>query len=164
MQDNLNPFEEGKAKLPSALNVLTILTFIGSGILLLLTLASPAITKFFLGMIDKGMASGREFSDKEIQEMRKGREVLEIMQANMVPMMIIGIIGIGLCIMGALWMRQLKKDGFWIYLAGQVLPIVGGLILVGTAQYTGVSSVVTSIGIPVLFIILYAVQRKHLVN
>jgi hypothetical protein len=61
-------------------------------------------------------------------------------------------------------MRKLKKDGFWIYTAGEILPLIGNFILLGTAQYTGVGSVIIGVAIPLVFIILYAMQRKYLVN
>ena len=78
--------------------------------------------------------------------------------------MAISIVGIVLCVVGAVWMRKLKKDGFWIYTAGEILPLIGSFILLGTKQYTGVTSIIFGVGIPVLFIVLYARQRKYLVK
>ena len=76
--------------------------------------------------------------------------------------MIIGLVSIALCFVGALWMRKRRKDGFWLYTAGELAPIVGGLIIMGTASFTGAMSIVTNIGIPLLFVFLYSLQRKHL--
>ncbi|MCW3093980.1 MAG: hypothetical protein JWP81_5049 [Ferruginibacter sp.] len=156
--------EAGKPKLPSGLNVLTILTFIGCGIGLLFTLLTPVINKFFLGFMEKAQTSGRELSAKELADMEKGKNVILLSQANMVPLMIVGIISIALCIVGAIWMRKLKKDGFWIYTGGELLPVIGSFIILGMGQFTGVVSVIFAVGIPVLFVILYAMQRKYLVN
>ena len=153
-----------KPQLPSELNVLTILTFIGCGVGLLLTLLTPVISKFFLGFMDKAKSSGNDISAKDLAEMEKGKAVLELTLANMVPLMIVGLLGIVLCLVGAIWMRKLKKDGFWIYVGGELLPVIGSFIILGTAQFTGVTSVIMGIGIPVVFIILYSMQRKYLVN
>ena len=47
-RDSLNVDNPENAKLPQGLNVLTILTFIGSGILTLFTVFAPWINDFFL--------------------------------------------------------------------------------------------------------------------
>jgi len=154
--------EQGKPKIPSGLNVLTILTFIGCGLFGLLTLLMPVIYKFLLNIMDKAASSGKEFSEKELADMEKGRAAIELVTNNMIPTMIIGMIGIVLCFVGALWMRKLKKDGYWLYIAGQLLPLIAGFFILGSKQYTGVSSYIFGIGIPVLFAILYTTQRKYL--
>lgn len=155
---------DGKPALPSGLNVLTILTFIGCGLGLLFVLLTPVMNKFFLGLMEKAQTSGRELTTKELADIEKGRAVIELTQANMVPIMAISVVSIALCLAGAIMMRKLKKDGFWIYTGGELLPVIGNFIILGVAQFTGVVSVLLSVGIPVLFVILYAVQKKHLVN
>ena len=117
--DVLNYDNNNKPKLPSGLNVLTILTFIGCAIFGLLTLLSPVINKFLLKMMDEATSSGRELSTKQLAEMEKGRAAIELAGQNMIPLMAIGMIGIILCFVGALWMRKLKKDGYWMYVAGE---------------------------------------------
>lgn len=162
--DVLNFDEQTKPKLPQALNVLTILTFIGCAIFGILTLLMPMINKFMLGFMDKAASKSDELSEKDLADIEKGRAAIELSQQNMIPLITIGMIGIILCFVGALWMRKLKKDGYWMYVAGQVLPLAGGLFIMGTKQYTGIGSVIISIGVPLVFIILYTMQRKHLVN
>jgi hypothetical protein len=156
--------EDGKAKLPSGINILTILTFIGCGIGLLFVLLTPVLNKFFLGMMEKAKSSGAELTTKQLTDIEKGQAVIELTQANMLPLMVIGLLGITLCLIGALWMRKLKKDGFWIYVGGELLPVIGSFIILGTAQFTGVTSILMGIGLPLLFVILYAMQRKYLIN
>lgn len=160
--DLLELKEDGKPVLPTGINVLTILTFVGCGIGLLLTLLTPVINKFFLGFMNKAQSSGRELTTKELTDIEKGKAVIELSQANMVPLMVLGLVGIALCVVGAIWMRKLKKDGFWIYVGGELLPVIGTFILLGTAQFTGVVSVLLGVGLPVLFVVLYALQLKHL--
>lgn len=156
--------EEGKPKIPSGLNVLTILTFIGCAVFGLLTLLMPVIYKFLLNLMDKAASSGKEFTEKELADMEKGRAAIELVTNNMVPMMIIGLVGIVLCFLGALWMRKFKKDGYWLYVAGELMPLIAGFFILGSKQYTGVSSYIFGIGIPVLFVILYTMQRKYLIK
>ncbi len=161
---NVLDFAEGeRPTLPSGLKTLTILTFIGCGLGLLYTLAAPMLNKFFLSMMDKAASSGQEMTTKQLEDIQKGRAAIELIQNNMVPILAISLVAIILCFIGALWMRNLKKDGFWIYTAGEILPVIGNFILLGSAQFTGVMSVLIGVGIPLLFIILYAMQRKYLV-
>jgi uncharacterized membrane protein len=156
-------YEEPK-KLPSGLNVLTILTFIGCILFGLLTLLTPMINKFFLKMMDEAAKSGKDISAKDLAEMEKGRAAIELTNQNMIPLIAIGMAGIILCFVGALWMRKLKKDGYWMYVAGELAPIVAMFFVMGTAQYTSIWSYIFGIGVPVIFVILYTLQRKHLVK
>jgi hypothetical protein len=121
--------EDGK--LPQMLNVLTILTFIGSGLGvlggLLLLVGSGAVAAYLPG------AQG-------------GGSVL-----------VIGIITLltsAACIYGAIQMRKLNKQGFFIYVAGVAIALIAGIALSGF----NVMSLVWS----GLFIGLYASQSKHL--
>jgi hypothetical protein len=162
ISESLNYDENIKPKLPGGLNVLTILTFIGCIILGILTLLTPVIYNFFKGFMDKAINSGAELSDKQLADIEKGRALMELQHQNMIPLMIIGMAGIILCFVGALWMRKYKKDGYWMYVAGEIAPVIGTFLLMGTAQFTGVFSVIIGIGLPVLFVVLYTMQRKYL--
>jgi hypothetical protein len=155
---------EQAVKIPSTLNILTILTFIGSGLGLLYVAFLPALTRFMLGVLEKASNSDQELSATQLAEMERGKSALEMTQANIVPLMLTGFVGLALCIWGAILMRKLKKDGYWIYVAGEILPVIVSLILLGTAQFNGVFSVIFAIGIPVVFVILYTMQRKYLVH
>ena len=162
-----NPIElnsEGKQIIPSGIKTLTTLTFIGSGLSLVIVGLTPVLNKLFLGFMEKARTSGSELTAKQIEDMEKGQAVMELTSANMIPLMVIGFVSIALCVLGAVWMRKLKKDGFWIYVGGELLPVVGNFILLGTDQFTGVSSVVMAVAIPLVFIALYFRQMKYLVN
>ena len=159
--ENLGEFQT--QPLPRGLNVLTILTFIGCALGAIFTLATPWIMKFSLNMINKASETGADLSPKQTADMEASRKVIELTQINMVPLLIIGAAGIILCFIGALMMRKLKKDGFWIYVVGQILPIIGSFALLGMAQFTGVSSYLMFL-IPIVFIVLYSMQRKYLVK
>ena len=82
--DALN-FANEDQTLPSGLNVLSILTFIGSGIALVFSFAMPWYVKFLQGIMDKAAASGQEFTQKQLDDMAKGKKALELLSANLVP-------------------------------------------------------------------------------
>ena len=88
-------------------------------------------------------------------------EVTRKMYENRIPIMVISLVGAALCLYGALEMRKLKKQGYLIWLVGEVLPIVALLIFVGTAALSGFGLI--GLIFPVIFIILYTVFRKDLV-
>ena len=77
-------------------------------------------------------------------------------------MLIIGLAAIALCFYGALQMRKLKKQGFFIYLIGQLLPFLNTALFVGLFMFQGIGFAVGS-AITVLFILLYLTQKKNLV-
>jgi hypothetical protein len=158
--DVLQNEENIRTGLPQGLNILTILTIIWCSISALLIMLMPWFIKFTNKMLDKAVA-GKELSAKKLEEMEKSRQASEVLQANMIPTLIIGLIGVALCFVGAIMMRKYKKDGFWIYVVGQVLPFVAGLALLGMSQYTGIISYIGA-AIPFVFIFLYWQQRKYL--
>ncbi len=160
-EDVLAKTDFDKPVLPQTLNILTILTIIGCSILFLFSLASPALMKFSKNIMEKSDVSA--MTPKQIEEMEKERRIMAISENNMIPLMALGIVGIILCFVGALMMRKLKKDGYWIYLAGQVVPFVGGLFILGMLQFSGFQSMIFPI-ISLIFIILYTTQRKYLVK
>ena len=167
MQDNsttqLDSGEFDAPQRPQMLNILTILTIVGSSIFLLLSLASPWTTRFSRNMITKQLESGgNNLTESQMVKMREGLTKLDLLQQNMVPVIIISVVGLGLCLFGAILMRKLKKDGFWIYLAGQIVPLIGTFFIMGSAQLTDMNSVI-GMAISLVFVVLYMTQRKYLV-
>lgn len=160
-EDQLADFADQKEKLKT-LRILTVLTFVGCGFAYLLTLAMPLLQDFTLDMMNKAVNSGKDLSPKEIADMEKAKATIMLSKANLIPLVSISLVGTTMCLVGAIWMRKLKKDGFWIYSVGEILPLAGSLIFMGTSQFDGAFSTIMAIGVPVLFIVLYAMQRKHL--
>lgn len=154
------PINQG---LPKALHVLTILTFIGSALSLIISLLTPTFMKFGKAMMDKAMTMSSELNAEQLAEMEKSRRIMELTEANMTPLVILGVLGAVGCFLGALWMRKLKKDGFTVYVAAQIIPLVGSVVLMGEYYFSDWKNYL-GILIPLIFIFLYARQRKHLVN
>jgi hypothetical protein len=161
MEDKLN-FPGDKPVLPTGLNVLTILTYIGCSFSFILLFAIGPLYRFLLKIMDKAAESGKEMSAKELEDMRKGKEAMNLMLANLTPIIITGLIGVVLCFIGALWMRKFKKDGFWLYTIGELMPPIASIVILGSPQLTGFWPIFFNIVFPLAFVILYATQRKYL--
>ena len=86
---------------------------------------------------------------------------------------VIGLVGMGLSALGAYLMWQMKKKGFYLYLAGEIIPYIGFLFAGKSAM--GVLDSLGSIGPAIIgivmvamllfdavFVIMYAVNLKHM--
>lgn len=157
-----NPFEQQGNKLPTFLNVLTILTFIGSAV----QLFSMPLAKLSMRMTKKALENSEamdKLSAEQVEEMERTVRTFDLMEANAVPLWIVTILAVVLCVYGAIRMRKLKKEGFYIYAIGEFLPLIGGVIILGLAnQFPSTGSYVAGIGFPVLFTVLYTTQLKHM--
>ena len=94
-----------------------------------------------------------------------GPDMLELsrkMYESRMPVLLIGLLGSILCLYGAIEMRKLKKQGYPLWLAGEILPIIGMGVIIGKASFSGLSAI--SLLFPAVFIILYTVYRKELTN
>lgn len=160
---NVLDFAEGeKPTLPSGLNILTILTLIWCALSFIFSIMgfinAEKNYKEFLANQDKiaqAPAWMKGMMGPEMQEVtRKSME-------NKLPILLLGLVATALCVYGALEMRKLKKQGFILWLVGEVLPIVSGFLFIGTGMFSGFALI--ALVFPVIFIILYVIQRKYLV-
>lgn len=168
---NTNPdniiTEFDKPTLPSGLNVLTILTFIGSAIQLLFVVLGFVNAQKQYDEKDKLLASvTNDQVPGWVKSMMPNPENYEKMVTqnldNKIPLLLMGLVAVCLCVYGAMQMRKLKKSGFTIYLVGQLLPFVTTALFVGFFMFSGLMFIVGS-SITILFILLYLTQRKYLV-
>src|SRR6478736_6966063 len=98
-----------------------------------------------------------KMTEKELADTEKLKSMYELMSSNWIAYLIPSLIGIALCLFGAIQMRKLKKQGFYAYVLGQILPIVGGGIVIGFSnQFSNTQSYIFGLGIPALFIFLYS--------
>lgn len=140
-KDTLNLEDKDMKKLPQMLNVLTILTYIGCGLGLL---------GILLGFLGVGLLSSLGSSSAQ------GAEIASTVSKYATISLVLSLVGIALCFFGAMKMRNLQKVGFYLYVAGQLVPIIF------TFATAGVSFGVMGVIIPLVFIILYATQLKFL--
>jgi hypothetical protein len=155
-------FDEGRKKLPEMLNVLTILTFVGCGLGLLGSLYS-----FFNAQKsynDIVAAQDKLENAPEFVKKLAGPGMVEMARKsleNRLPILLLSVVAFGLCLYGAIRMRAWKKEGFPIYVLGEILPVITAFIFVGLGTFSGFA-VISSLLFPAAFIIMYATQLKHL--
>jgi hypothetical protein len=158
---NTESFLEEPGKLPSMLNVLTILTIIWNCISLLLSVfgyaRAPANYDSMVqnqDKMDQAPAFVRNMMGPD--PVGAARRAME----NRLPVMLLGLVGAGLCLYAALEMRKRKKIGFSIYIIGDLVPFAT-IIFLGTSGLTGIFGII-GIAIMLLFIFMYASQLKYM--
>ena len=164
MNDFNSPFEV-PTKPSSVLNTLSILTIIGS----IISIGQSVLTFF---SIDKSYADMKQIMESDglkdspafVKNFVNKDTLLQLESAmhNKIPILILGVFGSILCLAGAIEMRKLKAHGYTFWLCGELLPIVSTIIFVGINAFAGLS--LLGLFFPVLFIVLYSVYRKELVN
>tara|TARA_B100001758_G_C18229857_1_gene514782 strand:+ start:116 stop:559 length:444 start_codon:yes stop_codon:yes gene_type:complete len=145
-EENATSNDENKR--PGFLTVLCILTFVGSGL---------GVLGGILGLIGSSALASL---------VPAGGTVIQTAG---------GLVAAGLCLFGAIQMWGLKKQGFMLYLIGVIISIAISLYAVLTFPTDGVfgaelvvsamwTSFAIGLGINVLFVILYNINKKHLIN
>ena len=87
-------------------------------------------------------------------------EMLRTAYENRIPLLIITLVSLALCVYGALEMRKLKKQGYYMWLLGEILPIIGMGIFIGLVGFKGIGML--GLIVPIVFIILYGTQLKYM--
>jgi len=158
---NSGSFLEEPKKMPNMINVLSILTFIGCGIFGLLSLFGFAKAKAnyeAASTIDVDKLPGFMKNMMGSDYVEKARIAYE----NRVPILLMALIGFAACTYGAIQMRQLKKNGFYIYAIGEiVIPLLSIFLFLGASSVASFSGML-GLCIYVLFTVLYATQLKYL--
>ncbi len=134
--EEMNNLPQAKPARPTLLTVLCILTFIGSGLSLILFLLTAAL---FGVMVDY----------------LKSIPGMGAITGAGVGYFVVMFILAAVSLFGAIKMWGLKKIGFYLYTAAQVLMIIVPFILL-----SGASVNVFGIIITLLFIILYGLNLK----
>lgn len=155
-------FDGSRKKLPDTLNVLTILTFVGCAIGFIASLYGYTHAK-------EGYENLVRLQDnmENVPGFLKGMtgpqavEIARLSLENKTPILLLSLVGYGLCIYGAIRMRAWKKEGFYIYLCGEILPLIGSFIFIGAGIFAGFSGIF-GLAVPLFFILMYAAQLKHL--
>jgi hypothetical protein len=166
--DLLNLEQKDVQKLPQLLNVLTILTYIGSALVTISALYSYFTVSASYKML-KGIGPGSEdLGGKEgklVESIMTGSlELMKKQYENRTMIMILALLGAALCFYGAMQMRKLKKQGYLIYVVGEIIPIISYASFIGFGSMFGGIGMIFTMLIAAVFIILYATQRKELVN
>ncbi len=159
------PFDKNaNNQAPGALKTLTVLTFVGCGILALLTLINSLNAKRGIDAMEKLQGSEQLEKMPDFFKSFYTPEAMALARTryeNIVPLTIIGLVSLGLCVFGAIQMRSLQKQGYFLWIIGNVLFFIGDAIFVGTASFSGFAFYLT-VAFFALFFILYSTQLKYL--
>lgn len=146
-------------KRPVFLQVLCILTFIGAG----LGILGAVINIFTIGQMEETMTSMNDIMgdfDDSFSNMYRWQKISYVLN----------LVGSLMCLAGALIMWRLRKYGYYIYVFGQVLPLVGAFMTfnsltgIGSGLFGGfgVIMMVFTAVFPIAFIIMYGLNLKHM--
>lgn len=162
---NNDLFEQQRKGLPGMLNVLTILTFIGCGISYIMSIYSFYSTSQYDARMAEFEEARDQIGDSEMASslLESSIEIFQKSYDYRYIIFITAMLFTTMCLVGALQMRKLKKSGFTIYTIGELVPIVITTALVGFSMVGGITIIISSI-FAVIFVILYATQRKYLVH
>lgn len=162
MEETTNNTGAEASKRPTFLTVLCILTWVGCGISIIMGflgfLAAKAASAFVGAATDMAAAA----TDGMTAE---GEAAVKAMNSGMtnIYIYIIGVVVAALlCLFGSIQMWKLKKTGFFIYVAGQVIGLAIPFIFPIGGTSSGMMSGAVGMIFPVLFIVLYGLNLKHL--
>lgn len=172
MSQDLEEFETLPPQRPTFLKVLCILTFIGSGYLII----SNTIAYFNADTIANVMVSTKtKMNDDLNQNMKKnkdpegtalGTKVMGNITAMMNPdnlrkSALGNIIASIFCLLGAILMWRLNRTGFYLYVLGTIVGVIIPFYVFGNNFLTALSVGFTAF-IGVLFVIFYAMNLKSM--
>lgn len=163
-KDVLDFTGEGKPRPSGFLKVITILTIIWC-ILSLFSSGYSYISAKKTYETNKQMFESGKMDDMPgFVKMMMGKDPVGLykqMYEKRLPIFIVSLIGIILCFWGAIEMRNLKKQGYMLWLIGEVLPIAAMFFLINSMEFS--IGTIIALFFPVLFIIFYTVSRKELI-
>ena len=165
-KDRLNPEQSDMQKLPQMLNILTILTYIGCALGAISAIwnyvsASTAYKAYETLYGNESFKTENKAFDSVLSG---ATEAVRKAYENRMMIMVFALVGIALCFYGAMQMRNLKKQGYLIYVVGELLPTISFALFIGFGGLFGGIAMIFSTLFALLFIILYTTQRKYLVN
>jgi len=161
-----NPFNTEKTR-PTFLTVLCILTFVGSGFSLLSSLMSIATSKIasssgFMSLIYDAMnQSMEEIPEAMVNIMETAMQMAAKAIEYGVAIGITNAILYAASIYGAILMFNLKKKGFYLYSAAQILLLFVMPVIIGFNLFT-IMGMMFSLIFTTAFIIMYGVNTKQM--
>lgn len=152
-----NPVNHNKR--PAFLMVLCILTFVGSGLGIFGAIINLLTTDLFTGQSASAFSQlgNTPFGDVNLEEMMKYSKYSQIL--NLVACLF--------CLAGAIIMFKLKKAGFYLYVVGALVAILGAFVGTrglnsGFFASMGALVIVISILINGAFVVMYGLNLKHM--
>jgi hypothetical protein len=158
--------ETPKAARPTFLVILCILTFIGSSYSIYSGTKEYFTADVTARMVSEaGEKASDQIADKPQPDFVKNMlNALSSMSADMLrKSAIISLISALLTLTGAILMWTLRKNGFYLYVGGWLVSIIGTVVLFG-GSLIGIAAGGLSAFVAIIFIILYGVNLKYLVK
>jgi hypothetical protein len=160
--EQTNTGVDAPATRPKFLNVLCILSYIGTGLGVIMGiyhLATAGAAQAGVAMLDSMSSSNNSMSSVPgMDSMMAGA----IAAAKYVYVLAgVEIATNLLCLFGVLQMSKLKKMGYYLYVVGQLTAIIVPIVLVGFGGLFGGIMIAMAI-FPIAFIIMYGVNLKHM--
>lgn len=143
---------------PQFLNVLCILSYIGTGLGVVMGiyhLATAGAAQASVAMLDSMSASSTMPGMDSIMAGAAAAAKYAYVLAG------VEIVANLLCLFGVLQMAKLKKMGYYLYLVGQLISIILPIVLVGFSGLFGGIMILMAI-FPIAFIIMYGLNLKHM--
>lgn len=144
-------------QMPQAINILSILSFIGSAFQIISGIVSYFILPFSVKSVGETRALEKTREMKPFSGFLKWSTESTLRQYEYrVPVLIVTIVAALICVWGIWQMRKLKKAGFTIYALGELaFPVFIAVVI-------DIWSSLFGFVVAVVFILLYYFQRKHL--
>lgn len=145
---------------PVFLKVLCILTFIGAGLGIIFGLWGVFTVQASIASLEASESMMRGLGGDFGTAMNA--QIAALKQWGVIAQ-VLSLVGAILCLLGALQMWKLKKVGFYIYVVGQILPLVATFGLMGgVGMGLFASFAILGAIFPIAFIVMYALNLKHL--
>lgn len=166
-KDQIDVSDFQSRQLPSGLNVLTILSFIGCALQLLGGIWQFYTAKKSFDEKDAMLAKLNSpempaYARKMIGDPQVYISTITKSYENRIPIFIISIVAAALCFYGVVLMRKLNKQGFLFYTIGELLPFVSMFFFIGAGAMAGIGFFIAAF-LAGLFILMYALNLKKMV-
>lgn len=163
-----NPFEENQTSVrPTFLTVLCILTLVFNAYKFYGAIpniftpekiieSKEQANEMVMDMFSKYM------SEKDLEKIEESQEEANklIQKDALVASGVMTLISSILLILGAIWMWGLRRKGFWVYIAGNVIGIIAPIVIMGGAIGWGIG--IMALINAAIFSGLYAINLKYL--
>ncbi len=148
---------------PVLLTVLCVLTFIGSGFGVFGNLMAVFITPFldFINpsIFDEAFSQLRNTPADQFA--KQALDMALVVIDNYLAITLSKFLMYGLSLVGAIMMFQMKKIGFYLYIAAQVGFLIIGPVFLGWNLFVSMAMFISAF-FSALFIALYGINFKHL--
>jgi pheromone shutdown protein TraB len=155
--ENVEQQQPATKERPTFLTVLCILSFIGVGLVVISNLVA---------LIGGGVSKAIMESSEEVMQAMEAVEEVPVVGESVSKIVssastiaAINIIAALVVLVGVFMMWSLKKTGYYIYIVGEIAPVIALIVLGGLLG--GFMAIFSSF-IAILFIILYGLNVKHM--